>query len=414
MNPRIHFRLGISLLYATTLLGAGTWRSDTVGREITLELLEPATATLAAGTPPPVIFYLIHLGASRVGTESDDSIIADFRAQGCLVAVLDYANDPRARMPALAGDLAALRNQLQHKMLFPGRTIDAAHAFIVPSGCRLKRDVVFYREPARTLAMDIIYPSKPAQPVGAVLQFSCDNANRMGNFSLDFCTDVLLPGAAIEGFAAAMADHPVGAPYSGFDPMPDSARKIKAAVRTLRAEAGTLPLNSRIVPAGFSRGSGMALMLATTADISPFDGFGEHPEVSSRVQGTVVMSGRFTYLDLLPNDKMIPRYEKTWGLRESHPDTWRAQGALDYLQHRIDAPLFLTINSSESPEALHQMEVLRRRLTELGSPFVYVPEPDPRGHKMPVDPDVLGNLFRYLHEQLIVAPGVQPTSDHHP
>src|SRR5207248_2722838 len=119
---------------------------------------------------------------------------------------------------------------------------------IVPSGHRLLRDVVFYRDAGRTLAMDIIYPSHPAQPVGAVLEFSCDNANRMSNFSLDFCTDTILPAAATEGFAVAMADHPVAAPYAGFDAMPDCGRKIKAAVRTLRAEGAALGLNGRIVP----------------------------------------------------------------------------------------------------------------------------------------------------------------------
>src|SRR6185312_10776297 len=105
----------------------------------------------------------------------------------------------------------------------------------------------------------------------------------------------------------------VAAPYKGFDPMPDCAWKIKAAVRTLRAESAELGLNGRIVPAGFSRGSGMALMLATTNGRPEFENHGDHPELDSSVQGGVILSGRFTYLDLLPGDKMIPRYEKTWG-----------------------------------------------------------------------------------------------------
>jgi hypothetical protein len=66
-------------------------------------------------------------------------------------------------------------------------------------------------------------------------------------------------------------------------------------------------------------------------------------------------------------------------------------------------PLFLTINVSESPDALHQMEVLRRRLTGLNSPFVYHPETEPRGHKMPLAPAVLEPLYRYLQGQLRVA-----------
>jgi hypothetical protein len=127
------------------------------------------------------------------------------------------------------------------------------------------RDVIFYRDDNRSLALDLIYPSgAPVSAVGTVLEFSCDNKDRMGNSSLSGCSDTLLDGFATEGFAVAMADHPVAAPYKGIDPMPASAWKIKAAVRTLRATNRSLGLGERIVPVGFSRGSGMALMLLTT------------------------------------------------------------------------------------------------------------------------------------------------------
>jgi hypothetical protein len=381
-----------------------TWHSPATDRNLPFELLEPTNNSRTANALLPVVFYLENLATPRVGTESDGAIIADFRSAGYLIAVLDYAHDPHARVPAINRDFIALRSQLQKKTLLAGRAIDPLHLFIVPAGCRLKRDVVFYRDADRTLAMDIIYPSKPAKPVGAVLEFSCDNANRMSNFSLDFCTDALLPNAACEGFAAAMADHPVAAPYKGFDAMPDCAWKIKAAVRTLRAESSALALNGHIVPVGFSRGSGMALMLATTMDQPDFDHQGEHRDGDSDVQGAVVLSGRFTYLDLLPGDKMIPRYEKIWGPRAAHHDIWREQGALDYLNRALSFPLFLSISVSESPDALHQMEVLRHRLTDFHSPFIYAPESEPRGHRVPINPAVLSSLFDYLHRQLDVAP----------
>ena len=43
------------------------------------------------------------------------------------------------------------------------------------------------------------------------------------------------------------------------------------------------------------------------------------------------MSGRFTYLDLLEDDHMLPRYAKAWGEREASLDRWRRHGAMDYL-----------------------------------------------------------------------------------
>ena len=80
------------------------------------------------------------------------------------------------------------------------------------------------------------------------------------------------------------------------------------------------------------------------------------------------MSGRFTYLDLLPDDHMIPRYEKVWGTRTNNFDIWKQAGALDYPLTNATACRFsCSINCSEAPDALHQMTVLRQRLAELGS-----------------------------------------------
>lgn len=405
---------------------AATWTSPATST--TLELRHVA-APHRDTAPAPTVIYLANLAAPRVGTESDKSILASFTAAGCAVVVLDYAHHPDSTLPGLTRDFEQLRRDIQAKTFPFAQPADPARIYVVPSGCRLLRDVVFYRDDAnpaapRTLAMDIIYPSQPHTPVGAVLEFSCDNANRMGNYSLDFCTDVIVPAAALLGHAAAMADHPVAAPYKGFDAMPDVARKVQAAVRTLRAQASakansataspSLPLNGRIVPVGFSRGSGMALLAATAARRPEFTDHGEHANESADVQGCVVMSGRFTYLDLLPDDKMIPRYEKTWGARDAHLDTWRAHGALDYLATPLPFPLFLTINATESPDALHQMDVLRARLNALSSPFIFVPEAEPRGHKMPLDPAVLIPLFSYLHQQLAVASATPATSSLQP
>ena len=111
------------------------------------------------------------------------------------------------------------------------------------------------------------------------------------------------------------------------------------------------------------------------------------------------MSGRFTYLDLLSEDPMIPRYEKVWGARTNSLEIWRRHGALDYLTHAT-LPLFLTINCSESPDALHQMTVLRKRLAELGSDELFLMDREPRGHKVTLDPHLLDALNAYLKRQL--------------
>lgn len=390
----------LCLMFAhVSSVSAESWSSLVTGSTLDLKILEPEGPHSAAAVP--VVFYLRNLASTRVGTMDDEILVRDLRATGHLVAIVDYTGHPQARVPFLNRDLAKLRDDVRAKTLLGDHAIDAAHVFIVPAGSRLIRDVVFYRDAARTLAMDIIAPANPKTPVGAVLEFSCDNQNRMGNTSLSICGDTILDGAATEGFAVAMADHPVAAPYKGIDPMPDSVWKIKAAVRTLRAQSSTLGLNGRIVPVGFSRGSGMALMLVTTEGMMEFEGRGEHTaaDLSSTVQGAVVMSGRFTYLDLRAEDAMLPRYAKAWGERATAVDTWRRHGSLDYLTHSI-VPLFLTINVTESPDALHQMAVLRQRLAERGSPFSYVLDRDPRGHKVTLDQAILTAMHIYFRERL--------------
>jgi hypothetical protein len=339
-----------------------TWSSVATGHVLELTRLEP-TGTRAG--PVPVVFYLKNLAAERVGAESDDVLIRELRALDYLVVILDYAGHEAARVPWINRDLGKLRDDVRAKKILADRAIDAAHVFIVPAGSRLMRDVVFYRAGGRTLAMDIIAPAKPRRPVGTVPEFSCDNQDRMGNTSLSICSDTLLDAEATEGFAVAMADHPVAAPYKGLD-----------------------------------------AMLVTTEGISEFEGQGEHVAggVSSAVQGGVILSGRFTYLDLLAGDHMLPRYTQAWGERAASLDVWRRQGALDYLATAPAAPLFLSINCSEAPDALHQMTVLRRRLAELGGDEVFLMDREPRGHKVPLDPVILGAMNDYLQRQLSPAP----------
>lgn len=389
---------GTLLVLTVEDLAASTqWLSATGESPVAVSVIAAPTNVPASGLP--VVIYLQHLAMPRTGTERDESILLDFVAADYLVVTLDFAGRTNARMPFLNRDLGQLRDDLRAKKFLGEFKLDDAHIYLVPEGCRLRRDVEFYRDGERALAMDIIYPAKPKTPVGALIEFSCDNQNRLGNASLSICSDTLLDAFATESFAVAMADHPVAAPYKGLDPMPDCARKIKAAVRSLRAEGAGLGLNGRIAPIGFSRGSGLALMLATTDRQAEFEGFGAHTNESSAVQGAVVMSGRFTYLDLLPDDKMLPRYTKAWGERADALDLWRRHGALDYLTNPA-LPLFLTINCSEGADALHQMEVLRQRLTVLSSPFTFKLDPAPRGHKVTLDPEILEAMKAYLKQRL--------------
>ena len=347
----------------------------------------------------PLIIYLKGLAVPRIGRESDESIVASFLANGYWVLTLDYEGDQQACPPRLNLDVYQLRRDIHERRFLDDQPLDRNQIFILPEGYRLKRDVPFYRDSGRTLAMDVSYPANPENPVPAIIEYSCDNRDRMGLFSLVFCSDTLLEGAMASGFATAMADHPVAAPYKGLDPMPDCLHKLKSSVRVLRSLSDELPLDGRIASLGFSRGSGMSLMLASTSGLDGFDEGGLTPGVSSDVQAAVVLSGRFDYTDILATDHMIPRYEKAWGPRETSLDVWQRHSAAHYLSANTP-PLFLSINRTEDPDALHQMEGLVEKVESLGIVHRYLPETEPRGHKMPLDPEILTALYAFLHEAM--------------
>ena len=96
---------------------------------------------------------------------------------------------------------------------------------------------------------------------------------------------------------------------------------------------------------------------------------------------------------------MIPRYEKVWGARTKNLEIWQRHGAMDYLTNAT-MPLFLTINCTEAPDALHQMAALRRHLAYLGSDEIFMMDREPRGHKVTLVPEILNAMNDYLKLRL--------------
>ena len=187
-QPRSAFRQ--ALLLILSLIGvagnvmASQWQSIVSESPLGVTI---HTASAPASNASPVVIYLQNLAALRVGLESDETILQDFRTAGYLVVTLDFANHTNARVPFINRDLGKLRDDIRAKKFLSEYKLDDAHIFIVLEGCRLKRDVMFYDDGGRKLAMDVIYPSKPKKPVGALIEFSCDNQNRFGNTSLSIC-----------------------------------------------------------------------------------------------------------------------------------------------------------------------------------------------------------------------------------
>ncbi len=380
------------------------FHSPAVGKDLPCNVIEPE------GTAAATVIYLENLSVARVGTDSDEAILADLRAAGDRVVVVDYGHDANAVSPKLNGDVLELRTQIGAKRFLADVKIDPSHIYILAGGFRLKRDVEFYRAGSRVLAMDIIYPAKPKTPVPALMEITCDNANRMGNGSMVFCHDTLIEGGEFAGFAGVMIDHPIAPPYKGLDdPMPLAIAELKSAVRTLRFEGKSLGLSDKIGAIGFSRGSEMAAILAVTNGNSSLEGEappGLHKDMSSSVQAALIHGARYDLMAIGADDPMYTRFEKAWGPRETNAEKWMMHGPANYLPKDADlarrtvAPMFLNTSDKESKEFREGLELFSKRLDSLGVERVSQVDQDGRGHRVSTDPATLTRIYAFFEKNL--------------
>ncbi len=378
------------------------WPSAATGTSLNGQILLPST--FPSGVVP-VVIYLKNLSIPRLGQDPDDAIIHDLLADGDLVLVLDYQHNPRAISPDLNADTLKLRQEIggKNKTLLADFKVDLAHIFILAEGFRLKRDIEFARDGSRILGMDVQYPAHPAHAVPTLMEITCDNVNRMGTFSLNFCRDTLLDGGQAAGFAVAMVDHPVRPPYKGIDdPMPQSIYRMKAAVRTLRSLSGELDLNGKIGVIGFSRGGPFAAMLAVSNNRPDLEGDGPQLDISSSVQAALIHGNRYDYTKVGSDDPMYARFVKAWGTPQDQQQKWLEHGAADYLPKDAKeiAPMFLNTSNAESREYQNGLAVFSSELDALGVEHVYQVDADGRGHHVTTDPKTLSAIYDFFHKHL--------------
>ena len=79
------------------------WASPAVGKGVALEVLAP-DGRASGKEAPPVVVYLKGLATPRIGTESDETILADFLKDGFVVVTVDYAGAEKAAPPHLNAD----------------------------------------------------------------------------------------------------------------------------------------------------------------------------------------------------------------------------------------------------------------------------------------------------------------------
>lgn len=393
-GPLIWTILLISAI-ASPCFGAAFY-SETLGREITVEAVMPGPPN---DTVLDIVIYLKGLAEPRVGQVSDTTLIGELTNAGMGVLVVDYDGATNATSPWINADLLDLRRHVS--ALAAPRLINPDRVYVLPAGYRLTRDIEFYRDDQKTYRLDVRYPAldqtdKPKR-APLIIQIPHNNDARMNMSSIVKYGDSLLEGLMTCGYAVAVVAHPVAPPYSGIDAMPDVLYKLKSAVRTLRAMAprfGYVP--SKIGVLGFSRGSGMAGLLAATGTVAGLEGGGLHPEQSSAIQAVLCQAGRFDHRTLIEDgfsQKKFDQYIAHFGDPVLNADRWDAPSAVRWIT--ANAPPFFLIVGGDDSYRVPQMRKLHKALLAVGAEHPYIIEKG-RGHQVTENPENIAAIRTFF------------------
>jgi len=355
--------------------------SSALGRAIKVKVFSNADTIAKA----PAIIYLKGLASKRLGSVTDDQIIADLQDKGFTVISVDFEGDIAAKVPAINPDILKLRGELAQ--LAEGVAIDANSVFVLPAGYTLEKDVLVY--PDGDVRMDIRYPAGETEAVPVVLQIAHDPRNRSSNNSYFKANDSFCDGLLCTGYAVAMVDYPKASPRVNL------VIPVKSALRTMRANAGKWNIDPDHIGAfGHSKGSGVAGLLATTDGRSELEDSGLFTEYSNKVQVACLNAGRLDLLNLWADgcrDKFTT--EPNDSNREYLASTSPAQ-----LLNETTCPLFLAVGSEDSyrtKQIMHMADACKKAGIDYR---LHIEEG--MGHSVNPDVNVIASQYEFFDKYL--------------
>ena len=396
-----------SFVWTVLLIGTLTspcfgavFHSQALKREIPVEVVMPGEQN---GIARDIVIYLKGLAEPRVGHVSNSTLIGELTQAGMGVLVVDYGCDANATSPGINADLLDLRRHVAE--LAAPHLINPDRVYLLPAGYRLERDIEFYRDDQKTYRMDVRYPARDETVDTAraplIIQIPHNNDARMNLNSFVKYRDSLLEGLMTCGYAVAVVAHPVAPPYGGIDAMPDAIYKLKSAVRTLRALAPRFGYDpSQIGVLGFSRGSGMAGLIAATGTVSTLEGDGLHLDQSSAIQAVLCQAGRFDHRTLMEDGfspKKFDQYIAYFGDPILNADRWDAPSAVRWIT--ADVPPFFLIVGGDDSYRVSQVRKLHEALLSAGAEHPYIIE-EGRSHQVTENPDNITAIRKFFDRTL--------------
>lgn len=430
-----------------TRASAGKWSSKATEGYIKYTVREPKSPILDFNGNVATVVYLENLNVKKVGRNKNAVDVAWLLAEGYRVVEFDYRHHAKARALLINADIVAINDALAEGA-FCGQTNSSRYqSYVLFEGYRILRNVPYfeddpsvYNTPAEykkgdMLHMDIIYPANPAVKVPVILSFSYSNsyatydaekkvftdANKDQRLRLDYTLaafdDSFLEGAPAKGFAWAIADHPKYCPwgkgkpvngrndtYKSYQTNPDAARKVKSAVRILRAKGADLGLSGSVGIYGFSRGSTAGSLAVGDRRVADFEDAGFPIGVDDDVQAAALGPGVFDYTQIYKRTgdgdaNLELRCPWAWGPLQDNYSLWETMGAAYLAQSSATSPVLFFYNTTD--EAYYQEQILhfKARLDALGVQTSMLVDYG-QGHSVPKTKADLSKLYDFFRQHL--------------
>lgn len=159
------------------------------------------------------------------------------------------------------------------------------------------KDLV-YSHSDREMTLDLFLPEGSAKPHPCVIVIQGGGFRAQDGQRFRWVAEYL----AERGFAAALITYRGTPDHQYLDTISDT----KAAVRYIRKASTQYGMDpDKIGATGSSAGGTLAALLAVTGDDPEYEGDGENPEFSSRIQAAVAFSGVFDFVARFTDKKQI-------------------------------------------------------------------------------------------------------------
>lgn len=454
------------ILLTTILLSAlslsaktGTWSSTALGKSVTYKATDSSKAAKDFSGKYMTVVYLENLACEKIGQNSNAEDVAWLLAQGYRVIELDYGKDANAVSPNLNMDIMAINSQINKGSFCGYSNISTDRAYVLFEGYRIQRDVSYYLDDPTvynypdayktmtgdSLYMDIAYPANPSKAVPTILSFSYSNSyagtanegyvkkyqhkRAFLGYTWAMFNDTMLEGAPGQGMAWAIADHPKYCDwgrgnrangsqkeFGAIEVNPDAARKVKAAVRTVRGFGKTVSLGDDVALYGFSRGSTAASLAVGSEPFSDWLDTDRMPKAyvteGSEIQAAVLGPGVFDY-SLMPTTTNEYKHMQTYCNSTSSATTaWSEQGGAKAAVSG-SVPTFFFYNSDDDANYATQAQNLMKIYDASKSTYELMKDYG-TGHSVPQTKGQIEQIYnfltKYLHSGITGLKGVKKDS----